>query len=465
MLAAKNFMLGQRKSGRVEGDLSAFRAYDIRGIYGKTLTERIAERVGMAFSAFLQFAPLVVAHDVRLSSQSLKRALLRGLTAAGSDVIDLGLVPTPFAYLATLKADVAGGVVVTASHNPPEWNGLKLFRKGGLLVAEGLGLEEVKELYLKGISRGNKEGKVYDGKGLVSEVESLLLHALNESLVGEVAVDVGNGSCALYAEPLLREAGLKVTVLNGEPDGSFPSRGPEPKDDNLQPLARLVRERGHNFGVAYDGDGDRAVFVDDKGRILPGDITLALFAKHYLQRHRGGKVIADVACSMAVEDVVKKYGGELLLSRVGHAYLLNAMVRERALIGGEIAGHFYFSELNGIDDAIFATMKMAQVVTGSPLSGLLEDIPRYPSTPVITYDCPDERKFLVVDRLAAKLESEGYTIVRLDGVKVIDDEGWALVRASNTLPQIKLRAEAKSEEGLRRLLGLVEEELKALMLA
>jgi phosphomannomutase len=444
-------------------DLSAFRAYDIRGIYGETLTESMVERVGLAFANYLNSAAVVVGHDVRQSSPSLKKALLRGLIRGGSDVIDVGLVPTPFAYLASMEADVEGGVVVTASHNPPEWNGLKLFKKGGLLVAEGLGLEEVKDLYIKGPSLSEKEGRVVSGRTLLNSVKNLLLSKLGSKLRGKVAVDLGNGSCAPYAKELLVKAGLEVEPLNETPDGRFPSRGPEPREDNLQPLITAVIKRGCDYGVAYDGDGDRAVFVDDRGNVLPGDIILALFAKHYLIKHGKGKVIADVSCSMAVKEVVTKYGGELVVSRVGHAYLLNLMVRERALVGGEIASHFYFSEIGGIDDAIFATMKMAEVVAEAPISAQLDDIPRYPSTPVITYECQDEIKFSVIEKLAVRLSARGYAVDRLDGVKVYDQDGWVLVRASNTLPQIKLRAEARTQEKLRELIKLVEGELRQAM--
>jgi len=441
-----------------------FRAYDIRGVYGETITEAVARVLGRAFAEYMgPSSSIVVGRDVRLSSPSLEQAFTEGLLEGGCDVIKVGLQPTPFVYYGIIEYNAKGGVVVSASHNPPNWNGFKLCRERGLLIAEGMGLEEIKRLALQEKFERRSPGRTVVRSDLAEKFTALILSKVKINDKIKVALDPGNGSCSSVASDIFRRAGIEVVSINDRPDGSFPNRAPEPTEENVKPLAELVRRENCDFGLAFDGDGDRAFFLDENGNPLSSDIVLAVFARSYLSQFKG-KVLIDVACSMALEKIVAEMGGTLVVSRVGHSYMLHKMIQESCLIGGEISGHMYFSEIHGLDDAIFAGLKMAELIAKEgELSSLVKQIPHYPATPVITYPCPDNKKFLVVSRLKREFEGEGYDVLAIDGVKIRTERGWALVRASNTLPQIKLRFEALTEPDLQELRQKVEGKLYQVM--
>lgn len=441
-----------------------FRAYDIRGIYGKDLTEETATRIGQAFASCMDGTGknFVVARDVRLSGEVLEKAFIEGMLSAGCNVQEIGVVPTPVFYFAIVHYGKDGGAMVTASHNPPEWNGFKLCREKGLLCAQGMGMEKVKEAALTGqVRMVGVRGKMEKYSGALADYSKFVLSKVEIERKLKVALDPGNGACALLVPELFEDTGLEVVAINAEPDGSFPSRSPEPTEESLRELKEVVLANGADFGVGYDGDGDRALFVDNRGRVLSGDITLTVLARYHLQKHRGAKILYDVACSSSVAEVIKAHGGKPVLSRIGHAYVMDKMIKENIELGGEISSHLYFSEVYGFDDGLFATLKIAELLskTDKSLSELVDSIPRYPATPVKVYDCPDERKFKVVEKLTEEFKQMGYETVTLDGVKVIEPEGWVLIRASNTLPQIKMVAEAKTREKLKQLTEFAERKI------
>ncbi len=440
-----------------------FRAYDIRGIYGEDLTEETATRIGHAFASCMNGAgkDFVVGRDVRLSGEVLEKAFIEGMLSAGCNVQEIGMLPTPVFYFAIVHYGKDGGAQVTASHNPPEWNGFKLCREKGLLCAEGMGMEKVKEAVLSGQLKVGVRGKMEKYGKVLADYSKFVLSKVEVERKLKVALDPGNGACALLVPELFEDAGLEAVAINAEPDGSFPSRSPEPTEESLRELKKVVVENGADFGVGYDGDGDRALFVDNTGRVLSGDVTLTVLARYHLQKHRGAKILYDVACSSSVAEVVKAHGGKPVLSRIGHAYVMDKMIKENIALGGEISSHLYFSEIYGFDDGLFATLKLAEVLskTDKRLSELVDSIPRYPATPVKVYDCPDERKFKVVDELTEEIRRTGYETVTLDGVKIIEPEGWVLIRASNTQPQIKMIAEAKTKEKLRQLTEFAERKI------
>ncbi|MCX8204996.1 MAG: phosphomannomutase/phosphoglucomutase [Candidatus Nezhaarchaeota archaeon] len=441
-----------------------FRAYDIRGVYGRDLTEELAERVGLAFGCYVGGGgrKVAVGMDVRLSSPALAKALARGLMRAGCRVVGVGLVPTPALYYAVVSRGLDGGVMVTASHNPPEWNGFKLCVRGARIVAEGMGMEDVKALAQSPLLDGlGERGEVVE-EPILDDYLSCILSRVKVSRGLRVALDLSNGCCALTAPRAFQELGCEVEALNSQLDGRFPGHLPEPTEEALSQLRRVVVERKADFGVGYDGDGDRAVFVDDKGRVLLGDSVIAILAQHYLPRHPGSAVVLDVSSSLAAIEAVEKAGGRVVVSRVGHAYIMDAMVSTGALIGGERSSHLYFRDLWGIDDGLYASLKVAELLSElrEPLSKLVDQLPRYYSRSQ-SYEFPDHAKFRAVADIASEVKSRGVRVVEVDGVKALLDEGWFLIRASNTQPLIKVTVEARTREGLERLFREAEALVKA----
>ncbi len=428
-----------------------FRAYDIRGVYGVDLNEDLAKAVGLAYGTMLgNRGKVVVGRDVRLSGEALASAAAEGLAEAGCDVVDIGLVSTPMSYYAVVHLDADGGIQVTASHNPPEWNGFKLIKRGGETLSAGAGMEELRDMVLEGrFRRGERRGRIEKVDILESYVEFIASKVKLERPL-RIAVDYSNGATAIPFPKIAEKVGLEVEALNDVPDGRFPGHLPEPREDTLKDLQEFVTREGLDFGAGFDGDGDRVVFVDDRGRIISGDIALAIFVKHLEKK---GKVIFDVSSSSALREIIVEKGCEPVEMRVGRAFLLNAVRELKAVMGGEKSDHFYFPELWGFDDACYAVLKMAEIVVkrGKRLSELVDEIPHYPSIPITTFTCPDELKARVVEQIARHYESLGVKVSRIDGVKAYFDDGWVLVRPSNTMPQIKMTAEAKTEERLREI--------------
>ncbi len=437
-----------------------FRAYDIRGVYGEDLTEDLAREVGLAFGTFLgNRGDVVVGRDVRLSGERLAQEVSQGLIEAGCNVILPGIITTPMLYFSVVHLDADGGVQVTASHNPPEWNGFKLVSRGGDTVSEGAGMEEVKRLILEGGSkRSGRRGSIKKIDLTQPYIEHLLSRVDVEPGL-KVAIDYSNGATSLIFPRIAELIGMRVEALNAKPDGRFPGHLPEPNEETLKPLQELVKRVGADFGAGFDGDGDRIVFVDDRGRLLTGDITLAVFVK-FLDKK--GKVVFDVSSTSALREVIEARGMEPVEMRVGRAFLLRAVRELGAVIGGEKSNHLYFPELNGFDDAVFALLRMAEIVSksGRRLSEIVDEIPHYPNTPIKTFHCPDQYKWKVVEEIASHYESLGVRVSRIDGVKAYFDDGWVLVRASNTMPEVKMTAEARSVERLREIAGEAEELIK-----
>ena len=441
-----------------------FRAYDIRGVYGVDLSEDLAKAIGLAYGTMLgNRGRVVVGRDVRLSGEALASATVEGLAEAGCDVMDVGLVTTPMSYFAVVHLNADGGIQVTASHNPPEWNGFKLIKKGGETLSAGAGMEELRDMVLQGrFRKSERRGKIEKIDILESYVEFITSKVEIERPL-KIAIDYSNGAAAISFPKIVERVGLKIEALNDVPDGRFPGHPPEPKEDTLKDLQDLVVKTRADFGAGFDGDGDRVVFVDDKGRILSGDIALAIFVKHLDKK---GKVIFDVSSSSALREVIVEKGCEPIEMRVGRAFILNAVRELNAVMGGEKSDHFYFPELWGFDDACYAVLKMAEILikSGKRLSELVDEIPHYPSIPITTFTCPDELKTKVVERIARRYESLGMKVSRIDGVKAYFDDGWVLIRPSNTMPQIKMTAEAKTEKRLKEIVDeakkLITENIK-----
>ncbi|MCL4400599.1 phosphomannomutase/phosphoglucomutase [Candidatus Parvarchaeota archaeon] len=436
-----------RKAGETATDV--FRAYDVRGIYGKDLNEEIAENIGKAFGTSLGDGSKVgVARDVRLSSDSLHAALIKGLLYTGCTVVDFGLSPTPLLYFGTWWNKLAGGVMITASHLPPEWNGFKLSDKTGLTLSEGTGLERIREIFSSGkFIKGVKGGitHVDPSQDYVNYVSS----KVNIKKGLKIVFDFANSVTSLVVPSILTKFKEEGIFINKELDGTFPNRASEPSEESLQGLRKKVITENADLGIGYDCDGDRVAFVDEKGRIFAsGNITIPLLAKYALMVHPGRKIIQDVTCSSAVSDYIKKLGGEPVVVRVGHSYCAYEVLKQHALLGGQYSGHLAFPDMNCADDAIFGSLKIleAMTVSGKRLSELVDEIPIYFTSKMKEIACADTKKFIVINKITKKAKSMPYKLIDIDGVLLYNDDGRVLVRASNTSPIIRVNAEGKTKE-------------------
>ncbi|MDP2479939.1 MAG: phosphomannomutase/phosphoglucomutase [Candidatus Palauibacterales bacterium] len=425
-----------------------FREYDIRGVVGEDLTLDVARAVGRAFATRLGAGACVaVGHDNRLSSPDLAAALCDGLERSGVDIRFLGTVPTPVLYFGERVLEVEGAIQITGSHNPPEYNGLKMVVGGEALYGDDI----------RGL-RGRIETDDYsDGNGRTERVEILdryvevIAQRAPISPSTPLTLDCGNGTGSVVAPRALEAAGARVDPLYCESDGRFPNHHPDPTvDENVRDLIARVCDRDDGFGVGLDGDADRIGVVTETGRIVRGDHLLLLFALDLLERLPGAEVIFDVKCSKALPELIRAEGGVPVMWKTGHSLIKERMRRTSAPLAGEMSGHICFSDnYFGFDDAIYAAARLAAIVArrGCPVDELAARIPDYPSTPELRLDCPEERKFQVVERVARRFGGER-EVFDLDGARIDFGEGWALVRASNTQPVVVVRFEAESAEGL-----------------
>jgi len=441
--------------------MSIFRAYDIRGVYPGQLNGGIAYRVGLAFGRFLGRGTVAVGADVRKSSPDLGRNLLRGLTEAGLNVIDIGLVPTPVLYFTVARDKLDGGAMITGSHNPKEYNGIKLCGKNGICLSYETGIGEVERLVNSGAAAKGSAGNLTK-KLMENEYMDFVVKSVKFKRPLRVVIDAGNGVAGGIACEIFRRLGCEVIKLHCEPDGDFPNHHPDPLvRENLKDLQAKVKETKADLGIAYDGDGDRVGFVDEKGEVIPNNKAFALLIENVLERKPGAKVVHEVLASKLVEDVIISKGGIPVLSKVGHSYIQEIMVRDRCTIGGETSGHYYFMESHAHDDGIFASVKMAELLsrTGKRASELGASLPKYLTSDDTRIHCPDDRKFEVVGRLCKRFKGMG-EIITLDGVKVVMKNSWFIVRASNTQPALVLRWEADDEREFRRLENFVRSEVE-----
>jgi len=438
--------------------MSIFRAYDIRGIAGKDLTADVAENIGRAFGTYVEGGDIVVGRDCRLSSPALRDSLIKGLVNSGCNVTDIGMIPTPLLYFAISHYGKDGGIMITGSHNPPEYNGFKLCKGENTLC--GAEIQKLKNMVEAGAFITG-EGKVTE-KDVVEDYINYVKDRIHLKKKIAVVIDSGNGTAGEISGRLFEELGCRVTKLNWKPDGNFPSHHPDPTvDEFLKELIRRVKIEKADFGIAYDGDADRLGIVDDKGNIVRGDQILMLFARDILKENHA-KIIFEVKCSMALAEDIRDRGGKPIMYRTGHSFIKKKMREEGALLAGEMSGHFFFADnYYGYDDGIFASARMAELLSKSKerLSETIAKMPEYYSTPEIRVPCPDEEKFRIVEEVTKKFQDK-YEVITVDGARVQVRGGWGLVRASNTEPALILRFEAKTEEKLDEIKELILDELR-----
>lgn len=443
-----------------------FREYDIRGIAGKDLTEDVASAVGGAYAGFLADkgvkGAVSVGRDNRPSGVGLHRALVDGLVASGIEVVDIGVVPTPLAYWSQHKLDVVGGIQITGSHNPPEYNGFKLGLQTNSIY--GADIQHIFDLAVAGrFPRG--KGKVRFEKIIDGYIEDVVNRVGQLSRQLKVVLDCGNGAGALVAPRLFPRLGIEPCCLFCESDGTFPNHHPDPTvPKNLEQLIAAVKKNRADIGIAFDGDADRIGVIDDAGEIIWGDYLLILYARDVLARTgKGQPIVFDVKASQALPEAVARAGGVPVMWKTGHSVMEKKIHETNAPVGGEMSGHMFFSEgFYGFDDALYGAARLLHIVadSGKSVRDLLADVPRFVSTPEIRVDCADDVKFGIVDE-ATKYFSAKYEVITVDGVRVLFGDGWGLIRASNTQPVIVMRFEARSKERLAAIQTEMEDWLRA----
>ncbi|MBI4363088.1 MAG: phosphomannomutase/phosphoglucomutase [Euryarchaeota archaeon] len=427
--------------------MSIFKAYDIRGRVPQELNDALARDIGGAFGS-LWPGRIVVGHDVRLSSPRIRRAFTGGLLSTGCEVVDAGLVATPMIPFAIDHLRCTAGVSITASHNPPDYNGFKLFGPGGVPISYEGGIRRLEgRVKRRGFRRG--QGVLRRAQILPAYSDFLLSHVSLETPGGlRVVVDGANGPAGVLYTPVLSRV-AHVYRLFCKPDGRFPNHEPDPaKAENLQRLGREVKRHRAHAGFGYDGDGDRLGVVDDRGRVVDPGTVFALLIRDTLARRPGAKVVHDVLCSRHIDDVIEESGGVPVESRVGHTFIAQRMADLGAPLGGELSGHYYFAETGGGDDALFASLRLLDLMaqnSGRRLSRLCDELRSPYLSRNFRVDIPDAEKFPFVERLKRELAGD-YPLLTVDGVKILFPRGWALIRPSNTEPKISIAYEASDRK-------------------
>jgi len=442
-----------------------FRQYDIRGIVDRDLTIEAATAIGRAYATLLRdrgiTGTISVGRDNRPSGGALRDALVEGLTSSGLSVIDIGVVPTPLLYWSLHHLTVVGGIQITGSHNPPEYNGFKLCVGHDSLHGEGI--EALRDLIDRGaFAKGS--GSVRSERVIDRYVEDVVARTGPLKRRLKVVIDCGNGVGAVVSRHLFDRLGVDVSYLFCESDGTFPNHHPDPTVvENLHDIIREVKARQADLGIAFDGDADRIGMVDGRGEIVWGDHILILYARDVLARTGAGQsIIFDVKCSQALPQAIEAAGGKPVMWKTGHSLIKDRMKQLKAPLAGEMSGHMFFAEgFYGHDDALYGAARLLRIVaaSGQSVPEMLSDVPKFVSTPEIRVDCPDEIKFAIVERAVEYFRAR-YDVIDVDGVRVLFGDGWGLIRASNTQPVLVTRYEARTSERLDTIQREMEDWLR-----
>jgi phosphomannomutase/phosphoglucomutase len=458
-----------------------FREYDIRGVVGKDLDTNFAFYLGKSFGTLLKrekpdAKKVSVGRDARVSSKNLATYIIKGIISMGINVYDIGLCPTPLQYFSIHHLDLDGGIMVTGSHNPPEYNGFKLS-----IGKETIFGEEIQKI--RGILRNRswKESPVLghiENYNIIPAYHDLMVERFSylsgqEYRKTKVVVDAGNGTAGIVAPAVLEAMGCEVIPLYCEPDGSFPNHHPDPTVvENIKDLVRITKEQEADIGVGYDGDADRIGVIDRSGNIIWGDQLMIILSRDILKRVPGAVIIGDVKCSQLVFDDIERHGGRAIMWKTGHSLVKDKMREEGAVLAGEFSGHIFIADgYYGYDDALYTTFRLIEIMkkTGLGLHELLADIPNMYYTPEIRVDCPDEEKKVRVESLVKRCKDYSLSgsgplpikkIYDIDGARVVFEKGWGLVRSSNTQPVIVMRFEEEDEQSLNTYKSFLQNELQ-----
>jgi phosphomannomutase/phosphoglucomutase len=441
-----------------------FRAYDVRGRVGEDINPDVFRQVGRAYATLVRRREgrrIAVGQDNRLSSAELKAAFVEGVRAAGVDVVDIGTVTTPILYFATAHWTLDGGANITGSHNPIEYNGVKMVHAGAAPLTE----DEIQSL-----RKMAEAGDFESGSGGIEtrspreDYVGTIISMIHLARPLKVVVDAGNGIAGSFAPELLRRLGCEVIEQHCESDGRFPNHLPDPEDErNVVDLQARVLEERADLGVAYDGDADRVGIIDERGRRHEADLILVLLARDLLTRHPGAKVVFDVKSSQSLVDDITQHGGVPVMWKTGHSHLKRKMREDGIQLGGEVSGHMFFGEnYYGVDDGILASAKIIEIAAraSAPIGKLFDSVPHLCATPELKAMCPDAEKFRVIDELSRDLKQR-YETIDIDGARVLfPDGGWGLVRASNTNPYLTLRFEAHTDAEIEDMKRVIYDALK-----
>ena len=441
---------------------SIFRAYDIRGVVGDTLTEEIVYHIGLAIGSEALARgqrTLVVGRDGRLSGPAFSEALSKGFCAAGCDVVDIGQVPTPVLYFATYHLNTGSGVMVTGSHNPANYNGLKMVLKGETLAEEDI----------QRLRRRIEKDEFTEGSGsvrhqdVISDYIATIVGDVQVARPLKVVIDCGNGVAGGVAPLLLRALGCEVIELYCEVDGHFPNHHPDPSQmENLEDLIHAVKRHKADLGLAFDGDGDRLALVDGDGKVIWPDRQMMLYAKDVLSRNPGAVILFDIKCSRDLAEFISEHGGQPLMWKTGHSLIKRKMKETGALLAGEMSGHIFFKERwFGFDDALYTAARLLEVLSadGQSVAAVFQALPDAVSTPELRVDLQEGAQTVFMSRLMELADLKGAVLTTIDGLRADFADGWGLVRASNTTPSLILRFEADTEAALKR----IKEEFRTLM--
>ena len=443
-----------------------FREYDIRGIAATDLKTEDMELIGKAYGTLIHNSggkTVVVGNDNRESGPRILEALKKGILSTGINIIYIGEIPTPLLYYAVHKLNADGGISVTASHNPPEFNGFKV-----MIGKDAIFGEKIREIGTLAESGDFVVGKgSYEEKSLDETYLEEIVSIVNISRKPKFVIDAGNGMASEIAPKLFEKLGLNPTCLFCEKDSGFPNHIADPtQEKNMRDLREKVLEEKAEFGIAFDGDVDRIGIVDEKGTLIFGDKLLGVFAKDVLQRNPNGKVVFEVKCSQALEEWIRENNGVPIMWKTGHSLIKAKMKEEKAVLAGEMSGHMFFTEnWYGFDDALLAAVRLIEIISKSDkkVSEIINEMPSYAASPELRIDCEDKKKESVVREMTEKYKEKYPESVTIDGIRIKMENGWALVRKSNTQPKIILRFEAKNSEELDKITRLIKPEVEALI--
>ncbi len=438
-----------------------FREYDIRGVAGKDMNDEDVLSIGKGIGTYLRrhdCKTITVGRDCRVSSEGYAEQLITGLQSSGLNVVDIGVCPTPVLYFSIQHLKMDGGVMVTASHNPAEYNGFKMCL--GLGSIHGKEILKIRDIIQAGdFETGGGKRETAD---VITPYTAYVTSNINLIRPLRVGVDAGNGTAGVVAVPILKALGCDVYDLFCDMDGTFPNHEADPTvAKNMAELIRLVDDEGLDVGIGFDGDGDRIGVVDETGRIVYGDKLIIIFAREILSRKPGATFISEVKCSKTMYDDIERHGGRAIMWKTGHSLIKEKMKIENAELAGEMSGHMFFADRYfGYDDATYAACRLLEIIaaSGKTVSELLADVPETVTTPEIRVECPDNRKFKVVEEATERFRKQ-FDVIDIDGVRVLFDDGWGLVRASNTQPALVLRFEAMTDARLNEIRELVESTL------
>jgi len=444
--------------------MDIFKAYDIRGIYGKELTDEIAYKFGRAFVSFLKCKTVVVGFDMRDSSPKIEENLIRGLTDQGANVVRIGMATTPMLYFAVAKFGYEAGINVTASHNPAKYNGLKLVRKGGVPISGETGIYEMRDLVGKNVFEDS------GSKGNVTELDDVLENYIKNALSFvdvsklkkfKIIVDTGNGMGGLVIPGLLSKVPCEFEHMFPELDGTFPNHEANPLNhETLRWLQAEIKNKKADLGVAFDGDSDRIGFVDEKGTVIPSDLLAALIATELLKQEKGAKILHDLRSSKVVPETINANGGQAIESRVGHSYIKENMRKEQALFAEEVSGHYYLRDNFYLESPYIVMLLLLKLMTetNKPLSELIQPLMKYYSTGELNFEVEDKEK--AMEKVKASFKN-AKRIYNLDGLSVVYDDWWLNLRPSNTEPLLRFTLEAntpeKRDEIKEKVVGILEE--------